>query len=271
MRPLNTSFIVLPKPKPKPGLSTHARFRCSRWRLPRIGATRLGLSVGALLMLSTHAACAAALGSLATSVGPLAAVAALFVIKAWPAHLPASALSTASAALLIAGGVTWLWRTRTFARGAPRAQRRGRRAAGRERVGVETKATIDIVLPAGFEHDTLLADLRRQFVLLQQAWDRVEMTALRTLTTPEMLDELCLELPHATGRENANCTEVVALHAELLGFEALAQVFVASVEFSGLIRESAHTRAAPFREVWLLTLSRQDAGVWRLARHQALI
>ena len=172
----------------------------------------LGLCLGVLLAMSADAACAAALGNLTTSVGLLAALAALFVIKGLPAHLPASALSTAGGALLIAGGAAWLlWRTRTVGRvtvlaGGP-AQGVARGAAG----VAQAWPTTEIALPAGFEREALLADLRRHFVRLQHAWDHAETTALRALTTPEMLDELCLELPgcEGGGRDRTHCTEVV--------------------------------------------------------------
>ena len=59
--------------------------------------------VGVLLVTTANDACAAALGSLVTSVGLFGALAALFAINSWPAHLPASALSTAGGALVIAG------------------------------------------------------------------------------------------------------------------------------------------------------------------------
>ena len=229
----------------------------------------LGLCIGVLLTLSANAACAAALGSLATSVGLLAALAALFVIKGWQAHLPASTLSTAGGALLIAAGAAWLWRVRALGRVAALAGGPGQRASvpmvARPRVEAE------VGLPAGLDRDALLADLRRHFVRLQHAWDHADMATLRELATPEMIDELCLELPGLARGERTDCTEVVTLRAELLGFESLAQVCVVSVEFSGLIRESSESGGVPFRELWLLTRSRNEAAAWRLARHQALI
>ena len=48
-------------------------------------------------------------------------------------------------------------------------------------------------------------------------------------------------------------------------------MYVVSVEFSGLLRESAEAGAVPFRELWLLTQSKREAAAWRLARHQALL
>ena len=225
-----------------------------------------------LLALGANEACAAALGSFATSIGLLAALAALFVLKGWPAHLPASALSTAGGALLIAGGAAWWWRTRAVERPAGLVPIPGLAGAEvRLRAGTLGRPAV-IVLPEGLGRDELLADLRRLFVQLQVAWDRREMRALGLLTTPEMLAELCLELPARSAcNEEARSTEVVTLHAELLGFEALVEALVVSVEFSGLIRESADRGAVPFRELWMLTRSKGGAGGWRLARHQALL
>jgi predicted lipid-binding transport protein (Tim44 family) len=98
------------------------------------------------------------------------------------------------------------------------------------------------------------------------------MVALGALTTPDMLAELCLERPGCAAHDAVGgSTDVVTVHADLLGFEVLARDFVVSVEFSGLIRESANGGAVPFRELWMLTRSNREAEGWRLARHQALL
>ena len=89
------------------------------------------------------------------------------------------------------------------------------------------------------------------------------------MTTPDMLEELRAEL--ASCRGTPNHTEVVTLHARLLAFDDLADAQVVSVDFSGLIRESANQGATPFRELWMLTQSKSEPSGWRLARHQALL
>ena len=83
-----------------------------------------------------------------------------------------------------------------------------------------------------------------------------------------MLDEL---MPVLTSRAGASRTEVVTLHAELLEVEELGAAWLASVEFSGLIRESAEQGAVPFRELWMLAATKDGAPSWRLARQQALL
>jgi hypothetical protein len=66
-------------------------------------------------------------------------------------------------------------------------------------------------------------------------------------------------------------TDVITLHATLLDVEELGAAWLASVEFSGLIRESAEQGAVPFRELWMLAAAKDGAPSWRLARQQALL
>jgi len=134
---------------------------------------------------------------------------------------------------------------------------------------VQLAKTEDVVLPAGVDRALLMTDLRQHFVRLQAAWDTAEHEVMRAMTTPDMLEELRAELPCCTLAPNH--TEVVTLDARLLAFDDLAGAHVVSVDFSGLIRESAERGAAPFREVWMLTRSKSEPSGWRLARHQALL
>ena len=230
----------------------------------------VGLGVGLMLMLGVNDACADALGSLASSMGLFAALAALFVIKGWPAHLQASALSTAGGALVIAGGAAWLWRARAAGRavglaGLPGGRRSGRPAAGRP------ARVAHVTLPPAIDRETLLAELRLNFVRLQEAWDAGTMPTLQALTTPEMLAELCLGLPACTDGATPGRTDIVTLQADLFGFEQVGDALLVSVEFSGLMREASGEGAAPFRELWMLTQSMPGASGWKLARHQALL
>lgn len=224
---------------------------------------RHSVFAGVLLLLFAAEASAAALSRVVTSAGALAVLGALLVMKSWPAQLSASVLPTAGGALALAGGAWWWWRLRALT------------ASKQTDVKVSERfAPVAFVeLPPEVDRDGLHVLLRRQFVALQSAWDAGDMVALGALTTPDMLAELCLERPAFAehGAAAAGATEVVTVQANLLGFEALGADFVVSVEFSGLIRESAHGVAVPFRELWMLTRSNCEADGWRLARHQALV
>ena len=56
----------------------------------------------------------------------------------------------------------------------------------------------------------------------------------------------------------------------MLGIETQAAEYLASVRFSGMIREEANAPAQPFAEVWNLTKPTQGAGGWVLAGIQQL-
>lgn len=229
------------------------------------------LKVAALaLVLVANDAGATALGSLSSTTGLLAVPAALLLAQSWPGHLAASVLPAAGALLVVAVIAALLWRL-------------GRRVAEPGAVALPCRdLTVDapctapllspahpVTLPRGVDRSRLLGDLRQHFVALQLAWDTGEVDALRGLTTAEMLCELVAQLPiRAPG---ANRTDVLTLHADLIGFEELGLADLASVEFSGMIRESPESCAAPFRELWMLARSKDEAGGWRLARQQALL
>lgn len=127
-------------------------------------------------------------------------------------------------------------------------------------------------IPAGFDVDGFLSASKANFVNLQAAWDRADIPSLRAMMTDEMLAQIKAQLSereqHTGGVPNR--TEVVMLEAHLLGIEELEQGYMASVEFSGLIREDASTGPNPFREVWNITRPKAGAGGWLVAGVQAL-
>jgi predicted lipid-binding transport protein (Tim44 family) len=55
-----------------------------------------------------------------------------------------------------------------------------------------------------------------------------------------------------------------------LGIEENATEYLASVEFSGMIREDAVTGATPFREVWNMNKPLDGSRGWLVAGIQAL-
>lgn len=116
--------------------------------------------------------------------------------------------------------------------------------------------------------DELLRLARLSFVQLQAAWDRGDLQVLGALTTGPLLADLRDQLAHRG--PGPNRTEVVSLQARLLGLEELREAFVASVEFSGLIRERMDDGAEPFCELWLLANVKSAGRGWQLAQVQSL-
>jgi predicted lipid-binding transport protein (Tim44 family) len=126
-------------------------------------------------------------------------------------------------------------------------------------------------IPEGFDVDGFVTAAKRNFVSLQDAWDRSDIATLRSMMTDAMLSEIRSQL---TERENQfpgqpNKTEVVMLEAQLLGIEEQADAYLASVEFNGMIREDAASGPSHFREVWNMSKSKQGGG-WLVAGVQAL-
>ena len=127
-------------------------------------------------------------------------------------------------------------------------------------------------VPDGFDADGFLKACKTNFLTLQDAWDRSDINNLRAMMTDEMLAQIKVQLAdresHTGG--GANKTDVVVLDAKLLGIEELNDVYMASVEFSGMIREDASAGASPFREVWNMTKPRAGGSGWLVAGVQAL-
>ncbi|MEO5697716.1 MAG: TIM44-like domain-containing protein [Burkholderiaceae bacterium] len=249
---------------PVPALPVRAGAASPPWRRGSMAAVGIAM---ALTFGSSHAG-AAGLSGLMPAPGLLAAIVAWLLLQGWPEPMTAAGLTGGVGMLLLTAAALWLWRANAATRHTAAADvRRPPLAAPRSQVSVARVVTV--ALPAGVERAPMLGDLRRQFVRLQAAWDRGEVQALRALTLPEMLDELCLEWPGVV--QGASRTDVVTLHAELLGYEELAGSDLVTVEFSGLIREVADQGAVPFRELWMLARSNQGNADWKLARHQTLI
>ena len=142
--------------------------------------------------------------------------------------------------------------------------------AGQPRGALEGTQTWGV--PAGFDTEGFLKAAKRNFVTLQDAWDRADTSTLRSMMTDEMLQEIRGQMaerdraPLATAQK----TEVVMLEAQLLGIEELATEYMASVEFSGMIREEPSAGPAPFREVWNMIKPKDGAAGWLVAGVQAL-
>jgi predicted lipid-binding transport protein (Tim44 family) len=127
-------------------------------------------------------------------------------------------------------------------------------------------------VPAGFDSEGFLAACKTNFVTLQGAWDRSDISALRDMMTDEMLDQIKTQLAERESHTGGtvNKTDVLRLDAQLLGIEETTEVYLASVEFSGMIREDESAGPSPFREVWNMSKPRHGAGGWLVAGVQAL-
>jgi predicted lipid-binding transport protein (Tim44 family) len=127
-------------------------------------------------------------------------------------------------------------------------------------------------IPAGFDVAGFVTAAKQNFVTLQDAWDRSDIATLRSMMTDTMVSEIRSQLAERESQfpGQPNKTEVVMLEAQLLGIEEQADVYLASVEFNGVIREDDSSGPSPFREVWNMTKPKQGGSGWLVAGVQAL-
>jgi len=134
---------------------------------------------------------------------------------------------------------------------------------------VEAAVNPAINVPPGFEIEPFVRQAQSSFLRLQAANDDRDLADLRATTTPEVYAELAMQM-----RERGDApqkTEVVTLAAQLLEVVIDGEQMVASLRYSGTIRESVGAAATPFDEVWHLRRSARAANdPWLIAGIQQL-
>jgi len=123
----------------------------------------------------------------------------------------------------------------------------------------------DWFIPADFDQETFIHEAKKQFVAVQGAWDRADFDELRERLTDEFYAQYA---PQLAQRQGLNTTEIVILNADLMGIEKVAGGYLASVRFSGMIREDNNPDAVSFEEAW--NLYKPTGQGWLLAGVQQM-
>ncbi|MBK9019853.1 MAG: Tim44 domain-containing protein [Sulfuritalea sp.] len=124
-------------------------------------------------------------------------------------------------------------------------------------------ATSGANIPADFDVDGFLRQAKLNFIRLQAANDRGDMEDVRQFCSPEMAAEIQMQFQERN--QLAQETDVVELNAELLDVSIETDRAMASVRFSGLIREEAGAAAEAFSEVWHLSRPADGSRGWSIA------
>lgn len=109
-----------------------------------------------------------------------------------------------------------------------------------------------VAVPEGFDTVAFLNGAKRAYHMLQEAWDRGDLSELRGLTT----DDVFAELQDQLGiRQGENRTEVLSLEAHLMEARQVGDEMEASVMFEAFLREvdegnAPEQRGQYVREVW---------------------
>ena len=127
----------------------------------------------------------------------------------------------------------------------------------------EAPRAAPVAIP-GFEAEPFLRVAKTSFIRLQAANDAKDLDDIRDFTTPELFAEIAMQV-----RERGDApqkTEVVTLDASLVEAVVEGDYAIASVRFTGLIREQADANPEPFDEVWHVRQDQRDRkATWLIA------
>ena len=125
-------------------------------------------------------------------------------------------------------------------------------------------------IPADFDLAGFERQARFAFIRLQAANDAKDVNDIRDFTTPEMYAELSLQIQERGDAPQK--TEIVSLNVNVLEVVTEGQRAIASVRYSGEIREAVGAPTEAFEEVWHVSKRLDDAkSTWLLAGIQQLV
>ena len=119
-------------------------------------------------------------------------------------------------------------------------------------------------LPPGFNEEAFVRVAKTAFIRLQAANDAGDLDDIRDYTTPEMYAEISMQV-RERGRL-AQRTAVESLEAQLADVANEGDYEVASVRYTGVLRDEASGEREPFDEIWHVRKDRRDPkGVWLIS------
>lgn len=117
-------------------------------------------------------------------------------------------------------------------------------------------------LPAGFDEANFVNSAKKFFVTMQGVFDKGDVDGLREYCSDDVVDHLRAEIE---ARGNAvNRTDVVTLDAQLIGFETDVDEQIATVAFTGMLREEQDAAAEEINELWIMSRPVSGGG-WVLS------
>jgi len=254
--------------------ATAARSGVSRWLAPVAGIAA-GLGIAGLL---SHFGLGGVLLEMVSSlvlIG-LVAYAVLFLLRRWRAGAATPGMQAAGAASAPM--------PRMGLQSSPQSQPQPQPLMPSPAPALAASAPAaplpegDWAIPAGFDVAAFLGEAKKQFVQIQKIWDGGDVAQLREYLTDDLVAEIQPQLAQKqTARaqvagQTHGQTQVVLLNAELLGIEKVQDGgfdgHLASVRFSGMLREDAGEEAFRFEEVW--NLYKANKSGWLLAGIQQI-
>ncbi|MDC8446568.1 MAG: 39S ribosomal protein L45 [Nitrosomonas sp.] len=119
-------------------------------------------------------------------------------------------------------------------------------------------------IPPDFKVEPFLRNAKTSFIRLQAAHDIGDINDIREYTTPEMLAEISMQIQERGNTQQKS--EVMFLDANLLNVETNHDSAIASVRFTGQMRELPDGEPEAFDEIWHVEKNLNDSNsVWLLA------
>jgi predicted lipid-binding transport protein (Tim44 family) len=117
-------------------------------------------------------------------------------------------------------------------------------------------------LPAGFDEANFVNSAKKFFVTMQGVFDKGDIDGLREYCSDDVVEHLKVEIDARGGAVNR--TDVVTLDAQLIGFETDVDEQIATVAFTGMLREEQDGPAAEINELWIMSRPVSGGG-WVLS------
>lgn len=102
--------------------------------------------------------------------------------------------------------------------------------------------------PSWFDEENFVRLAKGHFIRLQAANDAKDLHDIREYTTPEIFAEISLQMQERG--DTVQHTEVIAVDAKVLDVYSEGDNTIASVRFTGQIREQANGPMESFDEIW---------------------
>ncbi|PSJ17593.1 Tim44 domain-containing protein [Nitrosomonas supralitoralis] len=119
-------------------------------------------------------------------------------------------------------------------------------------------------IPADFKVEPFLRNAKASFMRLQAAHDHGDINEIRDYTTPAMLAEISTQINERGDAQQK--TEVMFIDANFLEVETTDDMAIASVRFTGQLRDLPDGDPEAFDEIWHVQKNLKDPhATWLLA------
>lgn len=117
--------------------------------------------------------------------------------------------------------------------------------------------------PADFDVAGFERNAKVNFIRLQAANDAGNLDDIGQFTSPQMFAELKMDLSERGATPQK--TDVIQLDAKVIDVEVGASLYVVSVQFNGMLRDSTEEANESFNEIWHFEKPRSGNGGWVLS------